>query len=335
MKDEKTKKAKTKMIRKTAGRVTGPVQPMMGESVHPIRISTIGLTRCCATNEKDEAKERTMGAKYCIPYALYRIHVYLSPFCAQKTLFDQADQTVLENSFITLFEEDRSSMRGEMTVRGVFKFKHESAYGNVKPWKLFKRIDVSLKDGVKSPQSFDDYVINIIREDLPKQVELTEIEGEREIEKKTGIPIKNRCEYVILVDVKNGNPNGDPDADGRPRWDPISGKGLITGECIKRKVRNYVQQRFGDGTQGMDIFVQEGHLLNDLIEEPYEVDSEVKAAFEAKKNDPKIKVENIAQKFLCAKYYDIRTFGAVLSTGDEKEFGGETATVGIEPVEEE
>jgi CRISPR/Cas system type I-B associated protein Csh2 (Cas7 group RAMP superfamily) len=317
---------KEKGYRKTAGRVHGPVQVTMGESIHPVDVLTIGITRCCATNEKDSEKERTMGGKFIIPYALYRFHIYVSTVDAQKTGFSKSDLSVFENALVGLVNEDRSSSRGELTVRGIYRFSHQSPYGNAPAHELFDHIRIQAAEGVVLPQAFSDYVVSVDR-NMPEGVELSEIKVESAINNNSE-PLSGRVEYVFLLDVRNGNPNGDPDAGGRPRVIPKTLKGLITDVCLKRKIRNYVVARFGGGGDkadtGKKIFFMEGNLLNDLIEVPYETDKYVKAAFEEKKKGTKgTKVEELAQKVLCQQYYDIRTFGAVLSTGDKST--GETA----------
>ena len=116
--------------------------------------------------------------------------------------------------------------------------------------------------------------------------------------------LKNRIDFVYIFDVQDGNPNGDPDAGNLPRVDAETGMGLVTDVCLKRKVRNYVQIAKGQ-VDGYDIFIKEKAVLNTLIDKAHD-DSEVKAA--------KDKTE-AARKFMCKNYYDIRTFGAVMSTG--------------------
>ena len=116
--------------------------------------------------------------------------------------------------------------------------------------------------------------------------------------------LKNRIDFVYIFDVQDGNPNGDPDAGNLPRVDAETGMGLVTDVCLKRKVRNYVQTAKGQ-TDGYDIFIKEKAVLNTLIDKAHD-DSEVKAA--------KNKTE-AARMFMCKNYYDIRTFGAVMSTG--------------------
>ena len=116
--------------------------------------------------------------------------------------------------------------------------------------------------------------------------------------------LKNRFDFVYIFDVKDGNPNGDPDAGNLPRVDAETGMGLVTDVCLKRKVRNYVQTAKGL-SDGYDIFIKEKAVLNFLIDKAHD-DSAVKAATD--------KTE-AARMFMCKNYYDIRTFGAVMSTG--------------------
>lgn len=118
--------------------------------------------------------------------------------------------------------------------------------------------------------------------------------------------IQNRYDFVLLFDVKDGNPNGDPDAGNLPRIDPETGHGLVTDVCLKRKVRNYVQLEKGNA-EGYDIFVKEKAILNNLIDEAHEQET-VKAKEKGEKTEA-------ARQFMCSKYYDVRTFGAVMSTG--------------------
>jgi CRISPR-associated protein Csd2 len=119
-------------------------------------------------------------------------------------------------------------------------------------------------------------------------------------------PIENRYDFVLLFDVKDGNPNGDPDAGNLPRIDPETGHGLVTDVCIKRKIRNYVQLEHGSSATH-DIFIKEKAVLNNLIDEAHEQ--------EAVKSKEKGEKTEAARRFMCSRYYDVRTFGAVMSTG--------------------
>ncbi len=139
-------------------------------------------------------------------------------------------------------------------------------------------------------------------------------------------PIKNRYDFVILFDVENGNPNGDPDAGNMPRVDPETGYGLVTDVCLKRKIRNYVQMRKGD-EPGYDIYVKESEPLNrsDLtagdkcnVREDLETlqkasGKEAKAlGSKLRKQDPDI--DRKLRDAMCETFFDIRTFGAVMTT---------------------
>ncbi|MDT9547174.1 MAG: type I-C CRISPR-associated protein Cas7/Csd2 [Chlorobium phaeovibrioides] len=114
--------------------------------------------------------------------------------------------------------------------------------------------------------------------------------------------IKKRYDFVLLFDVQDGNPNGDPDAGNLPRIDAETGMGLVSDVCLKRKVRNYVQ------LAGQEIFIKEKGVLNTLIAESHE-QPEVKSKTKGDKTEA-------ARSWMCSKYYDIRTFGAVMSTGE-------------------
>ena len=121
-------------------------------------------------------------------------------------------------------------------------------------------------------------------------------------------PQKNRMEFVFLFDVENGNPNGDPDAGNTPRVDPEDGRGLVTDVCLKRKVRNYIAVKC-NGEKGLDIYVKERVALQTRRKQVKGV-ANVPAKVDDKNRDD---MEN-NRKLVCARYYDVRTFGAVMST---------------------
>jgi len=128
-------------------------------------------------------------------------------------------------------------------------------------------------------------------------------------------PISNRYDFVILFDVENGNPNGDPDAGNMPRIDPETGLGLVTDVCMKRKIRNYVQM-VKDGEPEYKIYIQERMPLNRIDKTAMEYvgisAEDEKVLKKAKKDDPNLDVK--LREFMCRNYYDIRTFGAVMTT---------------------
>ncbi|MDD3013286.1 MAG: type I-C CRISPR-associated protein Cas7/Csd2 [Candidatus Gastranaerophilales bacterium] len=118
--------------------------------------------------------------------------------------------------------------------------------------------------------------------------------------------IKNRHEFVVLFDVENGNPNGDPDAGNMPRIDVEAGYGIVTDVCLKRKIRNFVETKKND-EQGYKIYIKQGVALNAKHREAFE-----SQGLKASKDKPDLN----AKTFMCQNYFDIRTFGAVMTTGD-------------------
>lgn len=128
--------------------------------------------------------------------------------------------------------------------------------------------------------------------------------------------LASRYDFVLLFDVSKGNPNGDPDAGNLPRLDPETNQGLVSDVSLKRKVRNYVEFAKG-GHKGFDIYVQEGAILNEKHRQAYRDlrPNDAKVNKESKLNP---KDENEASKlrqFMCDTFFDVRTFGAVMSTG--------------------
>lgn len=123
--------------------------------------------------------------------------------------------------------------------------------------------------------------------------------------------IKNRYDFVILFDVENGNPNGDPDAGNMPRVDPETGYGLVTDVCLKRKIRNYVETLKEDA-EGYRIYIKDGVPLNRSDKAAMAalgIDDDLKSV---KKSDPDI--DRRLRDYMCKNYFDIRTFGAVMTT---------------------
>lgn len=123
--------------------------------------------------------------------------------------------------------------------------------------------------------------------------------------------IENRYEFVMLFDVENGNPNGDPDAGNLPRIDSETAHGIVTDVCLKRKIRNFVEI-YKEGEPSYNILMKSDRSLN----------SKFTAAYDACGLEKKNKGKNPddvekARKFMCENYFDVRTFGAVMSTGDD------------------
>lgn len=125
-------------------------------------------------------------------------------------------------------------------------------------------------------------------------------------------PIQNRYEFVILFDVENGNPNGDPDAGNLPRMDPETGHGLVTDVCLKRKIRDYVQMKYEDAP-GHKIYIKDGVPLNTSDREALTATGVGEKDLKThKKSDPDI--DQKICNYMCETFYDIRTFGAVMTT---------------------
>lgn len=123
--------------------------------------------------------------------------------------------------------------------------------------------------------------------------------------------IKNAYQFVMLFDVENGNPNGDPDSGNTPRIDPETNHGFITDVCIKRKIRNYVELAH-EGEEGYNILVKPDKSLNAKFTEAY-----VAKGLQTKQKGKNVDAVKQAQEYICRNYFDVRAFGAVMSTGDD------------------
>ena len=124
--------------------------------------------------------------------------------------------------------------------------------------------------------------------------------------------ISNRYDFVVLFEVENGNPNGDPDAGNMPRIDPETGYGIVTDVCLKRKIRNYVETVKG-GQSGYEIYIKESVALNTSDRKAFDyLKVDDKTIKEEKKKNPDIDVQ--IKDFMCKNFFDIRTFGAVMTT---------------------
>lgn len=127
-----------------------------------------------------------------------------------------------------------------------------------------------------------------------------------------GEAIKNRYEFVVLFDVENGNPNGDPDAGNMPRIDPETGCGIVTDVCLKRKIRNYIET-VKEGEPGYEIYIKDNVPLNTSDKRAFQyagvAEDKVKDAKKADKD-----LDRKLRDFMCGNFYDIRTFGAVMTT---------------------
>jgi len=175
----KSKKQKKEKIR-GAGTVRGPVQFTFGRSEDRIYQAEHSITRCCVTTKKerdDQAKKdreyaSTFGRKATVPYALYRMHGFISAVDARKTGFSEEDLKLLWESLVNAFENDRAAARGEMNPRKLVVFKHASHLGNELSGRLFERVTV--KRNTELPRGIEDYAIVVDKENLPSKIEIKE-----------------------------------------------------------------------------------------------------------------------------------------------------------------
>jgi len=157
------------------GQVRGPVQFAFARSVDPIVALEQSITRMAVTNERDLEKERTMGRKEIVPYALYVAHGFISPHLAADTGFSQADLDLLWQALKMMFEVDRSAARGEMSSRKLLVFEHESLLGNAPAHALFDRVKITRKDLTRPARVFSDYEVAIEKANLPSGVTMHEM----------------------------------------------------------------------------------------------------------------------------------------------------------------
>lgn len=154
------------------GQVRGPVQLGFAKSVDPIIPQEITITRVAITTESDaEGKNTEMGRKYIVPYGLYRVEGYVSANLARKvTGFSEEDLELLWQAIINMFELDHSAARGNMSVRKLIIFKHESELGNAPAFQLFEKVKVKRKDESKPARRYEDYEVLVEEQNLPDGV---------------------------------------------------------------------------------------------------------------------------------------------------------------------
>lgn len=157
------------------GQVRGPVQLSFAKSVEPVHPQEIAVTRMAVTNEKDAEKERTIGRKFVVPYALYRAEGYVSAHLADRTGFSEDDLALLWKALENMFDHDRSAARGKMSARKLIVFKHGSKLGEASAQRLFDLVKVDPAPGRDGPaRCYADHVVTIHRDATPNGVELIE-----------------------------------------------------------------------------------------------------------------------------------------------------------------
>ncbi len=159
------------------GQVRGPIQINFSRSIDPIVQQEVTITRQTVTKEEDAEKERTMGRKHIVPYALYKVEGYVSAKLANDeskgTGFSEDDLSLFWDALVNMFEHDHSAARGKMASRRLFIFKHKDELGNAPSHKLFDMIQVEKNDGVIIPRKFGDYTVKVDG-NVPEGVELIE-----------------------------------------------------------------------------------------------------------------------------------------------------------------
>lgn len=164
--------------RLNAGQVRGPMQLTFARSIDPVRPLDISITRQARTTDaRMETGPTEMGRKTFVPYGLYRAHGYFNPFLAERTGVTNADLEALGAALANLFEFDRSASRGDMAVRNLFVFSHESKLGNAHASSLFDLVSVWRREGVAVPRAFADYEVAVREDELPAGVTLTRLVG--------------------------------------------------------------------------------------------------------------------------------------------------------------
>ncbi len=157
-----------------AGQVRGPVQLTFARSIDPIAPLDLSITRVAITRE-GESKETEMGRKPVVPYGLYRAHGFFSPALAKQTGVSREDLRLFWEAMLHMLEHDRSAARGEMTLRGLYVFSHDSPRGNAPAHLLFERITVERANGMEAPRAFSDYRV-VVADSLPDGVQLNRLD---------------------------------------------------------------------------------------------------------------------------------------------------------------
>lgn len=159
------------------GQVRGPVQLGFARSIDPILPQEITITRTAITTvTAAQAQMMTMGRKFIVPYALYKVEGYVSANLARKTTgFSEEDLALLWEAILRMFELDRSAARGNMATRELIVFRHESELGNAPAYQLFDRVQVKKKAGDAPARSYQDYEVTVDEADLPPGVTCTRL----------------------------------------------------------------------------------------------------------------------------------------------------------------
>jgi CRISPR-associated protein Csd2 len=155
--------------------VTGPLQITFSQSVDQVHPQDHTITRCAAENQRENKENKTMGVHYAVPYGVYVAYDFIDPHRAKKTGFSVADLEILKEALANLFENERSTQRGAMSMRAIYAFEHDSVYGTpgANGLELLETVEVRRRAGVDVPQDFNDYETLLPSQDeLPQGVTL-------------------------------------------------------------------------------------------------------------------------------------------------------------------
>lgn len=249
-----------------AGKLQGPVQVHISNSVNAPEVQDLTITRVAVANEKlanSQDASRTMGNKWIVAYALFPTAITVNPFWADKSGMTHSDLMRFFDDLLHIFDNDASAARPEMNVRKLIIAKHRSKRGDCPSYVLSDLINIQQK--VKSPRSYNDFDINIAPSPTPN-VELfvvdpwpltsisnllfpTPLADDAEI--------ANRYNVWLIWEAIRSNPNGDPDNGNRPRIDAITHQCLVTDVCLKRKIRNRLAM-----VHNLPIYIEEDAVLS-------------------------------------------------------------------------
>ncbi len=170
------------------GQVRGPLQLTFARSLDPIVPLDLAITRVAVTRLEDaqvvaaddeggemRGKQTEMGRKALVPYGLYRAHGFFNPHFARATGVDGEDLALFWEALQRMWDLDRSASRGQLALRGLYVFSHDSSLGNAPAHRLFERVEVRRRPGVRAPRRFDDYDVQVAAGDLPAGVTLTRV----------------------------------------------------------------------------------------------------------------------------------------------------------------
>lgn len=158
------------------GQVRGPVQLSFARSIDPIVQQEVTITRMAVTSEEDaKKKDREMGRKHIVPYALYRAEGFISANLAEKTEFTSEDLELLWESLINMYDHDRSAARGKMAARKLIIFEHDSILGSAPAYKLFDLVQVQKVDQARPARVYGDYSVSVDKTGIPDGVKLIEM----------------------------------------------------------------------------------------------------------------------------------------------------------------